>query len=455
MTATVPRGVKFPVSKAESRMGSVSAAITALVALSLIASWLSALLPIENSVTVTDAEGKFVLIEVKTPLYYIAHSIEIGAAIGAGVLAALTGRFAKVSPGARVALAVLFITATAWAIQAYGADEILSSNIFGVTGPFVWFALVLIFAGADRRIWSYVDPVIRALAYASSILAVRALLTSDYGYYNGFSKYILYAILLMWLGGWTLLTATRLRGWRLVVRVIPFLALILMAVCSQSRSWLIMSFLLGVIFIWLRSRETGSALSGMRTVVVIGVLGAAAVAALYTTMPKALDDSVSGMVNRMNDDTRSGQYRAFFAVVPVGDLLLGRGPKGTWYWRGRGEYQFFDNGYLWMLFIGGVPTLVCYFLVVVWPAIRAMTYRPRGVDAAATFLVLLFGLALTGLSTFTIPSISLSSFLTLLWAGRCHLFLSEHARPEYMRAQRLGYQVPRLWGRVYQSQEVS
>jgi O-antigen ligase len=113
-----------------------------------------------------------------------------------------------------------------------------------------------------------------------------------------------------------------------------------------------------------------------------------------------------------------------------------------------GDYQFFDNGYLWMLFIGGVPTLLCYGAIIVWPAIQAFSRRPRGLDGAAVFLVLTWGVALTGLSTFTLPSVSLNSFLMALWAGRCHVFLAGKRGPRTVAWRRLPVPAarPRFFG---------
>jgi len=315
----------------------------------------------------------------------------------------------------------------------------------------VWFTLVFVIAGVDRAIWNYIDPVIRLLAYLSAALALRALMFSEYRYYRGYSKYIMYTMLLVWLGGWALLTATRLRGRRLLGRVALFLVMVFMAICCQSRSWIILCCLLGVLFVLLRSRDQGSALSGIRTLIIGGAAAAAAAALVYAAIPHTLSNSVNGVVARIHEDTRTGQYRQFFSVVPVTDLLLGKGPKGTWYWKDLGEYQFFDNGYLWMLFVGGIPTLVCYVAIVVWPAMRSFYYQPRGADAAAMYLVLLWALALTGLSTFTLPSVGITSYLVSLWAGRCHLLLAERAGSHFAGARTTStYALSRVGGRAYQ-----
>jgi len=403
------------------------ATVILLVVIALCSAWIAAVVPIEQSVTHIDTEGKYVMTLGKTSLYYVAHGLAIGSVIAAGILAALLGGIRILGAGARAALFVVMVTAAVWAYLSFTPEEILSSIVFGATGPFVWLTLLFVIAGTDRRVWAVVDPTIRLLAYVSTLLAFRTLLSSEYRYYAGFSPYLMYAQLLVWLGGWTLLSATQLRGARVLVRAIPLLTALLMAICSQSRSWTLLAFLLTLAFAMLRSRERESFASGVNAFLASCALCAGAIALVGVTSPYVLKDGMTGLAARLEEDSRTGQYRAFFNVVPVTDLLLGRGPKGTWYWNNVGEYQFFDNGYVWTLFVGGVPMLIGYSVVLLWPSVQALRARPVGADAAAVCLVLTWTLALTGLSTFCLPSIGINNFLVSLWAGRCHLLLAERA----------------------------
>jgi hypothetical protein len=287
----------------------------------------------------------------------------------------------------------------------------------------VWVSLVFVFAGADSRILAISEQLTRWLAYLTAALTLRALWQAgplSYGF--GLSKPVLYITLLMWTAGWTLLDSTALTGRRACVRALPFLVLALTAVSALARSWTAQCILLAAIFLLLRQRLHG----GTRTLLTIGfalllVTGAGAI--VYSALPEHTS-SITALGDRMGDDTRSGQYTDFFADVHPLELLVGRGPTGTWFWSVVGDYQFFDNGFLWMLFIGGVPTLVSYTAIVLWPAFRLLQCRPGPGDAGAACMLLLWGVALAGLSTFTLPSISLAGCLVCLWAGRCHLALA-------------------------------
>jgi hypothetical protein len=407
--------------------------VATLAALGLGASW------VENIVIAAESSNLILDLQTpKPPLYYYMHAAALLAVMAAGFLAALTGRLRVLGFGGRIAFLVLAVCAVGWAVASYTLEEMFSRTIFGPTGPFVWFALIFALAGTDRRVWAVIDPLIRILAYATSVLALWTLISSRGSvYYSGqFSKPTQYSILLMWLGGWTLLSATRLRGWRLAARAMPFFSLLLVAIYSQARSWTALTILLGVAFVILRAREQRSAMATVRMVVVTGVL---VVTLGMITYDIFLKSALEGLAGRVQDDTRSGEYIAFFSAVPVSDLLLGRGPKGTWYWPGFGDFQFADNGFIWMAFIGGLPTLFSYVALVIWPGVRALLMGPRGQDAAAVILLLFWALALVGLSTYTLPSVSMSSYLVSLWAGRCHLCLAERT---YLHGKDWGSAMP-------------
>jgi hypothetical protein len=372
-----------------------------------------------------DAEGRRTLIEAKSAIYYLAHAVDILAATGAGLLAVICGRSRRLGIGARVGLYVISVAAVLWALVAYKWEEIFSTEVFGGTGPFVWLTLLIVVAGADRPIWPYIDRTVRWLAYATAALSIRALLQPGYGYYLGFSKYILCASLLTWLGGWTLLTATRLTGWRLLVRCVPVAVLLPVGIAAQARSWTIIPVLLFAAFVMLRARERGNLLDGVRSLAVGLAIFVVLGAVFYAVVPRTLEQATSGLAARATDDTRSQQYVAFFDDVPVSDLVLGRGPKGTWFWPGHGAYRYFDNGFLFAAFQGGIPMLACYIAIVIWPGFQAARRKPAGMAAASALLLLLWALCLMGLSTFVLPSVGLANYLTSLFAGRCWLFLSE------------------------------
>ena len=393
-----------------------------LAGAALVASWVDMIvIAADSSDLVMDLHAP------KSPLYYFVHAIAIMAVMAAGLLAAIVGRLRVVGIAGRIAFLALALSVILWTTVTYGVEELFSRAIFGPTGPFVWFTLIFVLAGTNRRAWEVIEPVIRFLAYGTSGLAIWTIVSSKGSAYfsNQLSKPTQYSILLMWLGGWTLLSATRLHGWRFAVRVIPYFSFLLIAIYSQARSWTVLAVLLGIVFVILRAREQRSLLSAAR---ILGVSCALIAVVGGLTYGIFLRSALQGLAGRVDEDSRTGEYVAFFSDVRASDMLIGKGPNGTWYWpEAREDVQFADNGFIWMTFIGGLPTLLSYVVLMIWPAIRALRMDPHGPDAAAVVLLLFWAVALMGLSTYTAPSVSMSSYLISLCAGRCHLFVFEKA----------------------------
>jgi hypothetical protein len=398
----------------------LSTSLSLLTATALVASW-AAMMVVAETAGGLDNTVNF---ESRSPIYYVTHGLGLLSVLAAGALAISRGRLFLVRRISRIAFVALVVLAITWAVASYPVDELLSTAVFGSTGPFVWLTLIFVLAGTDRRVWRLNERVIQILAYVTAaVAAVNLLHSEDTVYVLGYTRNTVFCVMLMWLGGWSLLSAIELRGWRLLARATPVLLLFLTAIQSQARSWVLLAFMVSATFLILRGRQQGSLLLGVRNMVLAGALTVLVVFALSHTV---FNGALEGIAQRLADDTRSTQYRDFFSVVPIRDLALGRGPTGTWYWYGVGDYQYFDNGFLWMLFIGGLPLFISYIIFVLWPAVGALQAKPKGSDAAAVWLVFLWGVALTGLSTYTLPSVAFTSYIVSLYAGRCHLIVAEH-----------------------------
>ena len=402
--------------------------IVALVILCLLGAWVAQISTIMTADSILNSDGNVVQVSNKSPIYYLAHGLSIFSGLIAGILCMLNGRFVILDPVSRFAFFILFLTAGLWAWVSYTPQEIRSTAIFGATGPFVWFIVLLVLAGTLDLVWIVLTPMLRVLSYATAVLAFREILVSPFVLYQGFNKHIGYALLLIWLAGSNLLHAKNMKGWRLYISFIPFGSLLLTAIYSLSRSWTLLSFLLLIAFALLRARNQHRPILKLKTGIAMVLALSLAIAAFYLFMPGSVNIRMKALNQRLMDDTRTSQYVAFFRAVPKQSLILGSGPKGTWYWPGAGEYQFFDNGYLWILFVGGMPTLLCYITIVLLPAFRLLPNMPSGNDANAVALLLFWSLMLAGLSTFILPGTAFPNLLVLLWAGRCHRLISERKR---------------------------
>lgn len=396
-----------------------------LVLAAMILSWCAAVI-VAQTTDVAPPVG-FVEPRGKPFVYYICHGLGIGCVLSAGCLAAFKGGARKVGAGTLFAFVVLAVTAIAWALIAYRLEDYLSWAALGATGPMVWLSCILVFAGMQRSLWGSLDRTVRILAYLTAALALVSIVTNyDYLTERWNSAPVQYMVLLMWIGGWTFVTSWDRSGWALYPRLVPYVVFVLATVATQTRSWFFMSLFL-FCGRFLIKRSAGRGALSPKAIATTGLL-LSVMLLFFLVFQDSLADAYGRFMHRALDDSRSEQYRQFFAQKTVYDLILGGGPKATWNF-GYGEeyenYQNFDNTYLWMAFLGGIPLMVGYTVLVIVPGFRAAFRGARGNDAAAAGLLVLWGLACTGFSTYANPSLTPYSYFLCLLSGRCLAYLSE------------------------------
>ncbi len=402
-------------------------AVSLLVSIALIASWCAAVI-VALTVGINPDDAYFAP-QSKPALYYLFHATGIVSVVGAGMLAAISGQYRRLCLSARIAFCTMQAASICWALIAYDMKDYLSWKALGATGPLVWLSSILLFAGMNRSTWHSLGPVSNALSYLTAVLAMYAIATHREIDVRFESGPVLIMIILAWFAGWTLLTARKTTGWRLCIRVFPYIAFLFTAVFTQTRSWVLMSLLLLVAFLILRSPsdEEGGKIRFIRSKVILSIIALLLVTGLL--FQDEFGKAFGMLGERMYDDTRTGQYLEFFDQVPASDLILGRGPNGTWFF-GDEEYQYFDNSFVWMAFIGGVPILIPYIILIIVPGFRAYFRGAREDDAAASALLILWGIACLGVSTYSHPSLTPYSYFLCLLAGRCHGYLADDAQDD-------------------------
>ena len=389
----------------------------------VVGAWLASVAFAESVSTVVDEWGRTVTIENKSVVYYLLHGGALASLLVAGGLGAVNGGYARLDKAGRAALWILILSSTIWALIAYDWNEMLSPAILGATGPFVWFSTLLLFAGMEAEVWQRLRRLIDALVVATAILAVRSMCRADSHSDAGWYSTNQYFCLLFWYGGWRCLARDyRSRAWIFVDASI--LALLgVLALWLQRRSWVIDTGLLMAMYVMSVPRRM-NVREGRRATHALAVAAIAvpilAVVLLATPMARG---AVAGLLDRLREDTRTEQYRMFFSQVSLDDLVLGMGPKATYYYGPTSpEYQYFDNAYLWMAFIGGLPILISYCVLIVRPGLVAFFRRGENDPcvAASRSLLFIWALVLGGLGVFSSPSLSAYSCFICLMAGLCY-----------------------------------
>ena len=316
---------------------------------------------------------------------------------------------------------LILIASLLWTFISFSFEEILSKKIFSSTGPFVWLSCVLMFSGREQITWIYVKPVIKFIALVTAIMALRQLLLvgNSGNYVRYFSSEVRYMLILMWFGGWVFLSRDKSKYILSLVWIVPYLVFIVLAIYTRTRSWLLMGVIIFIVDFCF-SNKSNRHIDKKQWIKNKLILSIYISMAIFSVL--IFSDEIVGFFNPLADraltDTRSTQYVEFFSQVSVPDLIFGLGPKATWVWGGE-DYQYIDNGYIWIAFIGGMPMLVSYFLLIIFPGFKAFLVGGDKDIVVASILVILWGLACTGLSTYSIPSLSPYCFLLYLLAGRC------------------------------------
>ena len=271
--------------------------------------------------------------------------------------------------------------------------------------------------------WPRLRRLLDALIVATAILAVRSMIRADS--LSGAEVYSTnqYFCMLFWYGGWRCLSRDyRSRAWIFVdASVLALLGVL--ALWLQRRSWVIDTVLLMGMYVMSLPRRTR--LEGQRRAtpwLALAVIAVPVLAVVLLETPMA-SEAMAGLLERLSDDTRSEQYRMFFSQVSLEDLVLGLGPKATYYYGPTDpEYQYFDNAFLWMAFIGGLPILISYCVLIVRPGLVAFFRRKNnGSEVAASgCLLFIWTLVLGGLGVFSNPALSAYSYFICLMAGLCY-----------------------------------
>ena len=401
----------------------LSRATTILIVGALILGWLAMALEVFLGTIRVDPGSRenyiFVSGDVKPVL--ILRVLSAQAFLLAGLIAMARGEYRRLSVPLRAACWVAALLFGIWLSVGYDAPS-LRHLLVGATSPLIWLMPLGLFAGMRRELWPDLYPVIRLLAYASTALGLLTFFTIDiqhYARFNGISPQVIYANVLFWFGAFLLLKPGDSTRHSSPVRLLPLVVCLMLALISQSRGWTLLCVLImgGRLF---GATDSSSSRSKRRHpswwqlswfVLLITAAG--------WFFAERFSPGVSGLKERLTEDSRSAEYVMFFSQVRLEDLILGKGPNAS-YDRNGEESQFLDNQFLWILFIGGVPALVCYSSLILWPGVRPYLLRQPSRHRVLGIVLMLWALAMAGISTYFGIGTSVENLLIILLAGKCH-----------------------------------
>lgn len=219
-----------------------------------------------------------------------------------------------------------------------------------------------------------------------------------------------------------------------IVSCIPISLLGLSIFFQQTRLLIVMFFVQVLTYAYLRYRNTSSS-QRMKAVVVMLLL--LAVGGIFMMTSDRLDtrafsrttigESAQMLANRFTEDTRSHQLKPFFSRFWE-SFPLGAGYPAIDEYNAEGEYGI-DCGYLNSMYVTGLPMMLCFVGMLVWPVLKSLRLRLDPVDAAVVAGA--FAYAVRLLSS-TVPNLEVTFLLFILLAGRCaylagNMILPSHA----------------------------
>lgn len=402
------------------------AAYQSLILVGLVSTWVAAVLHAESteltvvSIEAYSAPSYFVR---KSVYFYFFHAVGIFSIMLSGIFALLNRNYRLVSPSGRIACLILWGTAIIWLIVTVVSSEKYGIwEMFGSTGVFVWLATIAVFVGVDDLAWRKLDELFEILAVLTVFFLIRSIwLKESYVWIPGASSQLQHFIIYWWVGAWTFLSFSEVTGitLRRVFHLMLLPVMLIAVLYIQSRTWLVLTLILLPIRLILLSKRKDHA--GLASKLAVISLAAIVVAGTYWIFADLAKQSLDGLLKRLSDDTRSSQYFYFFKSVSLADLVLGKGPEGTWYWPGVGKYQFFDNSVLWMAFIGGLPLAISYTVFVILPGFKVPFFGIKDKTVSVSSVLLrLYALMSLGFATYMSPALSLPCYMLYLMAGRCY-----------------------------------
>lgn len=407
--------------------------IVFLAVTAIILKWGAAMFSANTTQLVESYDGTLrpetIQIQGKSIIYYALHGSAILAFILAGIIA-FNKNYKKIGVGLWFFIGLQIINIIWMVIDTLSGRYLNLWSMLGHKGPLVWLLAFGLFAGLHKSVWKFMSPILEVLCYISAFV----LLIKLFSMYSsvrllGQTGPLKLLILLWWLTAIVFLEPNKSRGWRRYLIYLPYVVLILAALWLGARSWLLLTIiLLPLKYIVLSQSMPKNQKSFNKSYkeISLSVVVILIILMSYAFLrPDSLRDSADGFLGRLFDDSRSGQYVAFFDVVSPYALILGKGPNATWFWTGRGEYKHFDNSYLLALFRGGMPLLVCYIGLVIVPGYKLYFRKPVGFNYVVSIIIILWSLMLAGLSTFNAPFLTLNNFIVYLVVGRCYKALEK------------------------------
>lgn len=403
------------------KLNSTTDVLAALTAVALLLSWLSYVFEWSSGASVLDTSSPWFIryTYVSNPANWIFYLRFLALMIFVGV-----GFFQWVQypskKGNHIAALVAIFCCLIWLIHSLPYFVEALPRLIYANSPLNLLIVFGFFIGLNPNLWKWLVPVLYLIAYGSIVAGWHyAFSLPAYHRHIGGNPMIYHITLAAWPAAFLLLNCERRAILKQVAATLPLVGCIALAVFNQNRSWpLVCLFLLFLRYVLMNPTHSYQKWIQIGLFSLVLVYVCAKVLFLMDTGTSTGNKAVDGLIGRLDEDTRGGQYQAFFEQIPILQLVTGGGPNAGYDFSGRSDYQYIDNQHLFILMKFGLLAWGAYAYTVFAPAFRVLFGRSDYPARGIAYLLLLWGLSLAGLSVFQNIRPGPENMLIVMIAGR-------------------------------------
>lgn len=311
-------------------------------------------------------------------------------------------------------LFIIFLSASIMHLYTVSQITDIQTLLFQSGTPMMYLVFLAFFVGMDDKVKELLPKTAKAygLAFLTLAMVYFLIFCIDIGYSFGVrfsSGPILYAFnngfFLIVYALYQEIDFSKRLYWRITLPLCLIASFI-----TTSRSWVVQTILLFMMYYIIQRRATHIILNILKTVGVVFFV--------LVTINLFASDLIGSLVARLGESTRSSQLETFFEQIPISSLISGLGYNASYRFLSWSNYQYIDNQVIFSCFRYGalVTGLFLYFLIK--PIVGAILYGKEAFFRSIGILHFVF--AMLGLSIYFSLSIDMWCIVSYMLAGRTY-----------------------------------
>lgn len=324
-------------------------------------------------------------------------------------------------------LIIILFTITGWTFISF--MQVGVKNTFYLSSnPLVYLTVLAIIIGFDRNMWAKLVELSYPFALFNIVLAYYHFFSFTSMYSGalpgGNSPVMTYFITGFWLTAVSVIGYEDNKRKKSALIYALIVSLIILSVVMYSRGWLFQSVILMVVAAFHMGRKKGiiRVLKASFVVIFIGLV-------TYYILENYYLNYLISFMNKFGTDTRSFQYVEIFRQTHVLQFIFGGGMNARYYLDLYGEYSYIDNQYIFTLFRYGILMLIPYIYFYASPVFSLWKTKIEINKKSEIFIVVMWLLALGGLSVYNGITIDIKNIILPMVAGRC-LYISNQVKKD-------------------------